>query len=344
MHAVIFHEHGGPEKLVHQEVPKPVPGEREVLVEVKACSVNHLDIWIRNGIPAYKIALPHIPGSDIAGLIAESGNQTEEFHRGDRVLVYPILNCRRCEYCLAGQENLCTSARIIGVATDGGYAQYAKVPQENLFPLPESVGFEEGAAFTLVYLTAWRMLMTLARLEPGQEVLVLGAGSGVGSAAVQIAKLIGARVIATVGGRDKVPKAQAIGADEVINHQEEDLVQRTRDLTRGRGVDVVFEHIGPQTWPKSVASLAKNGTLVTCGATTGPEASMDLRYLFTRQIKIIGSYIGTRRELLTLIRLLSLGKLKPIIHAVLPLKEARKAHELIEGRRHFGKIVLTPGH
>ncbi len=344
MHAVRFHEYGGPEKLVYEEVTRPTPTDHEVLIQVKACSINHLDIWVRNGIPAYKISLPHIPGSDIAGVIAETGKQVEGVHPGDRVVVYPILHCHRCEYCLAGQENLCTSVRVIGVATEGGYAQYSKVPQENIFPLPEGIGFEEGAAFVLVYLTAWHMLITLAQLKPGQEVLVLAAGSGVGSAAIQIAKLVGARVIATVGDRDKIPKAQAIGADEVINHREEDLTQRTRDLTRGRGVDVVFEHIGPETWQKSIACLAKNGTLVTCGATTGPEAKMDLRYLFTRQLRLIGSYIGTRRELVTLLKLLGEGRLKPRLHTVMPLKEARRAHEIIEGRKHFGKVVLIPDH
>jgi NADPH:quinone reductase-like Zn-dependent oxidoreductase len=344
MYAVVFHEYGGPEKLAYQEVPRPIPADHEVLIQVKACSINHLDIWVRNGIPAYKISLPHIPGSDIAGVIAETGKQVEGAHPGDRVVVYPILHCHRCEYCLAGQENLCTSVRVIGVATEGGYAQYSKVPQENIFPLPEAVSFEEGAAFVLVYLTAWHMLITLAQLKPGQEVLVLAAGSGVGSAAIQIAKLVGARVIATVGDRDKISKAQAIGADEVINHREEDLTQRTRDLTRGRGVDVVFEHIGPETWSKSIACLAKNGTLVTCGATTGPEAKMDLRYLFTRQLRLIGSYIGTRRELISLLKLLGEGRLKPHLHAVMPLKEARRAHEIIEERKHFGKLVLVPDH
>jgi NADPH:quinone reductase-like Zn-dependent oxidoreductase len=342
MHAVVFHEHGGPDKLIYQQVPQPSPGEREVLIQVKACAINYLDIWVRKGIPAYRISLPHIPGTDIVGVIAQTGSKVEGAHPGDRVLVYPILHCHRCEYCLSGQENLCTSVRVIGVATDGGYAQYARVPQENLLPLPESINFEEGAAFGLVYLTAWHMLITLAQLRPGQDVLVLGAGSGVGSAAIQIAKLVGAHVIATVGDREKIPKAQAIGADEVVNHREEDFAQRTRDLTRGRGVDVVFEHIGSETWPKSITCLAKNGTLVTCGATTGPEAKTDLRYLFTRQLRLIGSYIGTRRELMTLIKLMEQGKLRPHIHAVLPLGEARKAHEMIEDRKHFGKLVLIP--
>jgi NADPH:quinone reductase-like Zn-dependent oxidoreductase len=342
MHAVTFHEFGGAEKLVYEEVPRPTPADREVLVQVKACSINHLDIWVRNGIPAYKVSLPHIPGSDIAGIVEETGRRVEGIHAGDRVLVYPILFCQRCEYCLAGQENLCTSVRVVGVATEGGYAQYARVPQENIFPMPESVSFEEGAAFVLVHLTAWHMLITLAQLKPGQDLLVLAAGSGVGSAAVQTAKLVGARVITTVGSHEKIQKARAIGADEVINHREEDWVQRTRDLTHGRGVDVVFEHIGPETWSKSITCLAKNGTLVTCGATTGPEARMDLRYLFSRQLRLIGSYIGTRRELVTLLKLLGGGKLKPSIHNILSLKEARKAHEIIEARKQFGKLVLIP--
>lgn len=342
MQAVLFHEHGGSEKLIYEEIPSPEPLDREVLIRVKAASVNYIDIWIRKGIPAYPISLPHILGSDITGVVAHTGSQVEGWRPGDRVIVYPILNCYRCEFCLAGQENLCTSGRLIGVATDGGYAQYAKIPQENIILLPDSVSFESGAAFGLVYLTAWHMLIGQARIRPGQDVLVLAAGSGVGSAAVQIAKLAGARVIATVGHPDKIPRAQAIGAAEVINHRDEELVQRTRDLTGGRGVDVVFEHIGPATWSKSMACLAKNGTLITCGATTGPEISLDLRSLFTKQLKIMGSYLGTRHELQSLLSLLGEGRLKPVIHAVMPLSEAQKAHRIIENREHFGKLVLQP--
>lgn len=342
MQAVLFHEHGGAEKLACREVPTPEPGPREVLIEVKACSVNHLDIWVRQGIPAYPIALPHIPGSDMAGTVARVGPEVEGIRPGDRAVVYPILNCRRCEPCLSGRENLCTSVRLVGVATHGGYAQFARVPQENVLALPESADFETGAAFVLTFLTAWHMLIGLARLRPGQDVLILSVSSGVGSAAVQIAKLAGARVIATVGQAVKVPKAQAIGADEVVNHGDEDLVHRTRDLTQGRGVDVVFEHVGPLTWDKSIACLAKGGTLVTCGATTGAEVSTDLRRLYAKELTLKGAYLGTRQELLTLLRLLGAGRLKPIIHETLPLKEAPKAHRMMEERKHFGKLVLVP--
>ena len=342
MQAVAFHEHGGSEKLIHGEYPTPEPGDHEVLIQVRACALNHLDIWIRNGIPAYPISLPHIPGTDIAGTVIQTGRQVRGVQPRDRVVVYPVLHCRRCSHCLAGRENLCASIRMIGVATHGGYAQFTRVPQENVIPLPDSVDFTTGAAFCLTYLTAWHMLVSLAQIQPGMNLLVLGASSGVGSAAVQIAKLSGARVIATVGGSEKISKAQAIGADEVINHREEDLVHRARDLTGGQGVDVVFEHIGRDTWARSIACLSRNGLLVTCGATSGPDVELDLRVLFTREIRIMGSYVGTRHELQTLLPLLEQGRLKPEIHSEVPLREARAAQQVMENRQHFGKIVLIP--
>lgn len=340
MQAMTFHEHGGIEQLCLEEVDRPHRRPQELLIRVKACALNHLDLWVRQGIPAYRPSLPHILGSDIAGIIEESG-EVEGPPVGTRVVVFPGLTCRMCEWCYAGRENLCQRIRIVGAHVNGGYAQFVTVPASNVIPLPEGLSFEEGAAFPLVSVTAWHMLVSLACLQPSEDVLVIGAGSGVGSLAVQIGKLIGARVIATVGSDAKRQKALALGADHVVEHSEGDLAKRVQDLTGGRGVDVVFEHVGAQIWEQCLASLAKGGRLVTCGATTGPEARLVLRQLFSRQLTIKGSYLGTRVELMKVSALMARGKLQPVIDHVLPLAEARHAHELLLERKVFGKVVLS---
>jgi NADPH:quinone reductase-like Zn-dependent oxidoreductase len=237
---------------------------------------------------------------------------------------------------------LCQTYTILGAGVDGGYAELVKVPALNVIPIPDHLSFEDASAFPLTFLTAWHMLITRCGLRAGQDVLVLAAGSGVGSAAVQIAKLAGARVIATAGSDEKCQKAKASGADEVIDYTLEDFSRKSRALTNGRGVDIVFEHIGPETWSKSVTSLAKNGKLVTCGATTGSETKLDLRYIYSRQLSVLGSMMGCRSELLTLLRLVGSKKLKPVIDTSLPLSEARKAQEMMLQRKHFGKILLVP--
>lgn len=342
MKAVVFHEHGGPEKLVYQDVPTPLPGEDEVLIRVKACSINHVDVWVRQGIPAYKIAFPHISGCDVAGTVETVGKNVTGINRGEKVFVAPGLSCFRCAYCLSGQDNMCIAYKILGAHTNGGYAEYVTVPAINVLTMPNTLRFEEAASFPLAFLTAWHMLITRAGLKAGQEVLVLAAGSGIGTAAIQIAKLAGAWVIAAAGRDEKLSKAKALGADEVINYGREDFSNKIREFTGGKGVDVVFEHVGPETWEKSLTSLAKNGKLVTCGATSGPEARTDLRYIFSRQLSIIGSMMGTRSELLEVTKLMEIGKLKPVIDSVFPLKEARKAQERMLERNHFGKLVLVP--
>lgn len=341
MKAVIFHEFGGPDKLVYEDVAEPTIGKDEVLVRVKACSINHLDIWVRGGIPAYKISLPHISGCDVAGIVEKTGEGVQNINAGERVIIAPGLSCFRCSYCLSGHDNLCTSYRIIGAGTDGGYAEYTKAPARNIISIPERLSFEEAAAFPLVFLTAWHMLITRCSLRPGQAVLVHAAGSGVGSAAIQVARLAGAKVIATAGSDEKLEKAVKIGAEHVINYTKEDFSKRAHELTAGRGVDIVFEHVGPQTWEKSILSLAKNGKIVTCGATSGPEAKTDLRYIFSRQLTILGSIMGTRGELIEITRLMGDGKLKAVIDSVHPLKEARKAQELMLSRGIFGKLILV---
>jgi NADPH:quinone reductase-like Zn-dependent oxidoreductase len=341
MKAVVFHEFGGSDKLIYEDVPVPVIGRDEVLVRVKACSINHLDIWVRGGIPAYKTSLPHISGCDTAGTVEKTGEDVLNINIGDRVIIAPGLSCFKCSYCLSGYDNLCSSYRIIGAGTDGGYAEYAKAPAINIIPIPEMLSFEDAAAFPLVFLTAWHMLITRCGLKPGQDVLVHAAGSGVGSAAIQVAKLAGARVIATAGSDEKLEKAIKIGADDPVNYNKEDFSRRVRELTGDRGVDIVFEHVGPETWDKSILSLAKNGKIVTCGATSGPEAKTDLRYIFSRQLAILGSIMGTRGELMEITRLMGQGRLKAVIDSVHPIKDARKAQELMLSRKIFGKLILA---
>lgn len=342
MKGIVFHEFGGPDKLVYEDIAEPIIGRDEVLVRVKACSINHLDLWVREGIPAYKISLPHISGCDVAGIIEKIGEDVQNINVGERVIIAPGISCFKCNYCLSGHDNLCLSYRIFGAGTDGGYAEYTKAPAVNIIPIPENLSFEEAAAFPLVFITAWHMLITRCSLRPGQDVLVHAAGSGVGSAAIQIARLAGARVIATAGSDEKLEKAAGIGADETINYTKEDFSKRARALTEGRGVDIVFEHIGPETWDRSILSLAKNGKIVTCGATSGPEAKTDLRYIFSRQLSILGSIMGTRGELLEIARLMGQGRLKSIIDSVHPLKDTREAQKLMLSRKIFGKLVLAP--
>ncbi|MCP9452347.1 MAG: zinc-binding dehydrogenase [Nitrospira sp.] len=341
MKAVLFREHGGPDKLLYEEVPMPVMAQEDVLIRVKACALNHLDIWIRQGNPAYPMPLPHISGSDIAGVVEEVGSRVEGVKVGERVLVSPGLSCWRCEFCLAGQDNFCRTYSIIGAIRDGGYAEYVSVPFRNVLPMPDNLTFEQAASFPLVSVTASHMLFALAGLQHGETVLVMGAGSGVGSMAVQMAKLAGARVITTVGSDDKIPKAVLLGADAVINHAKEHVAERVRLLTEGKGVDVVVEHIGPDVWDLSLQALSKGGRLITCGATTGAEVKLDLRYVFSRQLTIKGSYMGTRAELVKAAELMGQGRLKPVIDRMFPLEEARAAQELMLSRKFFGKIVLV---
>lgn len=341
MKAVVFKEHGGPEKLTVEDLPTPTIGTGEVLVRVKACALNHLDIWIRQGNPAYPIPLPHVSGSDIAGVVEQVGAQVEGVTVGARVVVSPGLSCWKCENCLAGRDNFCSTFGIVGAKTHGGYAEYVKAPFRNVLPMPENLPFEQAAAFPLVSVTASHMLFALAGLQHGETVLIMGAGSGVGSMAIQLAKLAGSRVITTVGSDEKIPKAVVLGADAVINHSKEKVAERVKLLTEGKGVDVVIEHIGPEVWETCLASLAKGGRLITCGATTGAEVKLDLRYVYSRQFTIKGSYMGTRAELVKAAELVGQKRLISVIDRTYPLQEARAAQELMLSRKFFGKIVLT---
>ncbi len=339
MIALLFERHGGPEVLQVGELPDPIPGPGEVLVRVRACALNHLDVWTRNGLPHLKLALPHVLGSDVAGEIEAVGPGATG-KPGTRVLVNPGLSCMRCEACLAGRDNLCREYRILGEHVRGGNAQLLAIPEANILPFPTGMSFEDAAAIPLTFLTAWHMLAKKAQVRPGETVLVLGAGSGVGSAAVQIAKLLGATVIATAGNADKLARAKALGADHVVNHAAGDFVAATKEITNRRGADVVFEHVGAATWEKSILSLAWGGRLVTCGATTGWDARTDLRHVFYRQIQILGSTMGSKADLFEVLRHVEAGRLRPVVDRVLPLEQAADAHRALEARETFGKIVL----
>jgi 2-desacetyl-2-hydroxyethyl bacteriochlorophyllide A dehydrogenase len=343
MKAVLFRQHGGPDKLSYEDVPVPSIGPEEVLVKVKAAALNHVDIWIRQGNPAYPMPLPHIPGADAAGVVEQVGGQVDSVTVGQRVFLSPGISCWRCEACLAGRDNFCRSYGLVGALVPGTYAEYVKVPFRNVLPIPENLTFEEAAAFPLVSVTASHMLFALAQIQYGETVLIMGGGSGVGSVAVQFAHLAGARVITTVGSDDKSAKAVMLGAHAVINHSKEKVADRVKLLTEARGVDVVIEHIGPEVWDTCLQSLAKGGRLVTCGATTGAEVKLDLRYVYSRQYTIKGSYMGTRAELVKAAELFGQGKLKPVIDRTFPLQAARAAQEHLLSRKFFGKIILTVG-
>ena len=342
MEAVVLRDHGGPEVLHLERVPRPEPGPGEVRVRVVAVALNHLDVWVRKGGPAFKLEYPHRLGSDIAGVIDAVGAGVDLGLVGTRTVVNPGLSCGHCQACLSGADNLCRHYRIIGENAHGGYAQYVVVPRANLAPYPGALSFPEAAASILPFLTAWQMLVRKARIEPGQWVLVHGAGSGVGVAAVQIARLFGARVIATAGSDDKIARALLLGAEHGINYRAVDFVTEARKLTDRRGVDVVFEHVGGDTFAASIRAVRNGGRIVTCGATAGFTPQIDLRHVFFRQVEILGSTMGPKGDLYTVLDHIAAGRLAPVIHKVMPLARAAEAHRMLESREVFGKIVLEP--
>ena len=342
MKAVVFNEHGGPEVLQYAEVENPGVKANEVLVEVRACALNHLDVWARGGLPGIKIPLPHILGNDIAGVVREAGDLVTWAKAGDEVMLQPGVSCGHCIDCLRGQDNLCAEYDILGYRRDGGYAELVSAPGVNIIHKPKNLSWEEAAALPLVIVTAWHMLVTRAQVQPGEDVLIHAAGSGVGSIGIQVAKLRGARVIATAGSDEKLEKARELGADETVNYTREDWPKEVRRLTGKRGCDVVFEHTGAETWPGSIQSLAKSGRLVTCGATSGFDARTDIRQVFYRHLSLLGSFMGSKAELLDAMKFVERGSIRAVVDRVLPLAEARQAHELMEDRAQFGKLVLIP--
>jgi NADPH:quinone reductase-like Zn-dependent oxidoreductase len=342
MKATVFKEHGSVDKLVYTDIAEPEISSSEVLVKVKACGINHLDIWVREGMPGVTLPLPHILGCEITGEIAGIGSAVKDLSIGQRVLISPGINCGKCEYCLSSNDSLCHEFKIMGFQVNGGYAEYAKAPVENIIPISDKLSFEEWAAVPLVFLTAWNMLKTRGNLATGETVLIHAAGSGIGSAAIQIARLSGADVITTVGSDGKLEKARELGANHVINHSKEDFADKVNEFTNGKGVDLVFEHIGPETWEKSMLCLKRGGRIVTCGATSGPTVSLDIRFLFAKQLSISGCYMGSRSELLKILNLIESGRLKPVVDSVFPLEDAEAAQTKMLDRKQFGKIVLVP--
>jgi NADPH:quinone reductase-like Zn-dependent oxidoreductase len=342
MKAVRFHRHGGPEVLRFEDAPDPEPAPGRAIVRVRACALNHLDLWERRGLDRVKLPLPHISGSDIAGEVVDAAADAlpaAASTPGQRVMLQPGLRCGRCAPCEAGRDNECVRYDVLGLRSDGGYAELVSVPLENLIPIPPAVDFITAAAFPLTFLTAWHMLVTRAGLRAGESVLVLAGGSGVGQAAIQLARHFGARVFAT-SSPAKAARTQALGAEHVFDHYAGDFSRDLRALTGGRGADIVVEHVGEATWDRSVRALATGGRLVTCGATTGHAAAVDLRHLFARQLSLLGSYMGRFSELAAAASLLFDGCVAPVIDEVFPLARAADAQRRLEGREQFGKIVL----
>jgi NADPH:quinone reductase-like Zn-dependent oxidoreductase len=339
MKAVVLHEFGGSDRLRYEEIepPKILPGE--VLIQVKACGVNYIDFLVRKGI--LQVPLPHILGVDSAGLVENAGD-SEGLKKGERVLVNPRISCGRCQYCLMGDEGLCSSYKLMGVRTHGGYAEYVKAPQENVLPIPENLSFEQAAAIPGVFVAAWHMLLARGRLSVGEDVLIVGATGAIGTAAIQIAKLCGARVLAVGRSDEKLAMARKLGADEIIDSSKENFEESAKIITSGKGVDVVVDIVGETTLRQSLNSLAKNGRLVTCGFTAGFLTEVDIRQIYLNQLSIIGSTGGNRSELLKILELVKEAKMKPVIFKALPLKDASEAHETMENGENLGKVVLIP--
>jgi NADPH:quinone reductase-like Zn-dependent oxidoreductase len=340
MKAVRYHEYGGPEVLRFEDAPEPELRPDHVMVRVRACALNHLDLFLRKGV--YSTSLPHINGSDVAGEIAAVGGLVIGVGIGQRVLLAPMVFCGCCAACSAGLQNLCREFSVFGNRVNGGNAEFVSVPQINVAPIPDLLTYEAAAAVPLVFLTAWHMLVARCGVNPGHTILVLGGNSGVGSAAIQIAKLWGARVIATGGDTRKMDLASRLGADYTINHYKQKIADEVRKITAGDGVDIVFEHVGQATWGESLRSPKPDGSLVVCGATSGTEAKLDIRVLYGKQFSLLGSYMGNMADFHRMLGHVFAGRLKPVLDMVFPLHEARAAHERMERSEQLGKIVLMP--
>lgn len=343
MQAVTIRSHGGPEVLAVEDVPEPAPRPGEVRIRVEAVAMNHVDLWVRRGLPHLRLVYPFLLGADVAGVIDAVGVGVEAWKEGDAIVVNPGHSCGRCRECLSGRDNYCAKFQLLGEDRPGGYAEKICVPQTNLVARPLGLDAVTAAAAPVTFLTAWQMLCRKAPLEPGMTVLILAAGSGVGTAAVQIAKLRGARVIATASSDKKRERLKELGADEVLDHKAGDLVARVKQLTAKRGVDVVFEHLGGDILNQAVLCAARGGKVVTCGATLGWDVRIDLRHVFFRQVEVVGSTMASKAELIPILELIATHRLTPVVDRVLPLSQAQEAHRSLEAADIFGKIVLLPG-
>lgn len=337
-----IHETGGPQVLRYEDAPEPKPKGNEVVLRVRACSLNHLDLWVRGGLPGLKLDFPWVLGSDAAGEIVEVGSLCTRAKVGDKVLVAPGRTLGASYETARGRDNWAPDYGLFGYRYQGLNAEYAAVPEANALPIPGGLGYAEAASVPLVFLTAWHMLVGIAGIRMLEDVLILGGSSGVGIAAIQIAKLFHCRVIATAGGEAKLAKAKELGADHVIDHYKQSIKDEVRRITGRRGVDIVFEHVGAATFGHSVASLAHHGRLVTCGATTGFETPLNLGHLFAKHLSLNGSFMGTMGELYEVLRFFERGLLRPVIDRRFPLSDVRGAHEYLESGKQFGKIAVVP--
>ncbi len=336
-----MHGYGGVEQLFYEDAEEPrLTQPDEAIVKLSAASLNHIDIWNRLGATGIAIQPPHILGADGAGVVLEVGKEVQNLKAGDAVCLYPATGCGRCEFCLGGRDVMCIHLRVLGERLEGTYAEYVKLPAANCFSIPAGLTFEEAAAFPLVFLTLWRMLITNAQLKPGETLLIIGIGGGVASAALQVAQHIGAHVIVTSSSDKKLERAQRLGADHGINHLKKDIVQEVNRLTGKRGVDVVVDSVAGEVWQKSLAALARGGRLVTCGATAGGQPTDDLTAICSKQLKIYGSTLGSREEFRQLLSFMAIKKIKPIVDSVFSLREAAAAQRYLEEARQFGKVVL----
>jgi NADPH:quinone reductase-like Zn-dependent oxidoreductase len=340
MKASYFREHGGLDKIRYGDLPDPVPGPGQVRVRIRAGALNHLDIFVRNGIPGIPVRLPHVMGSDGAGVVESIGPGVTRAKPGDEVVLNPGIHCGTCEFCLKGEHSLCVSFHLLGEHIWGTFAEYVVAPEINAYPKPAGLTWEESAAFPLTFLTAWRMLVTKAKAIPGESLLIIGIGGGVSLAALQIAKMLGLTVGVTSGSTDKIRRAEEMGADFGIDHGSADIARETRKITGKRGVDIVLDSVGKATWKQSIASLARGGRLLTCGATTGPNPEEDIARIFWNQLTVLGSTMGTHAEFAGMLRMFQGGKVRPVIDSVFPLPEAKEAERRLEEKRQFGKIVL----
>ena len=342
MKAAYFKEHGGSDKIIYGDYRDPVPGAADVVVRVKACALNHVDMLLLDGRFPPPEGLPHVNGCEVTGTVEALGAGVQGRSAGERVIVFPGFSCGACEFCLRGERTVCLRYGYLGAHKDGGYAELVKAPAANVLPLPPSISFENGAAVPLAMLTSWHALVAQAQLQPGQTVLVQAAGSGVGSAAIQIARLIGARVMTTVGSDDKIDFARGLGAEHVVNYRTQDFVEEARKWTGKRGVDVVVEHIGGETFERSSYALARLGTLVSIGSHDTHWGRLDLRHVYSKNLKVVGTNLGSILELRTILDELVAGRLKPVIDRAFPLKDARAAVQHVLDRKNKGKVLLVP--
>lgn len=345
MKAIRIHAHGGVDQLRYENAADPrITSSKDIIVKLEAAALNHIDIWVRLGATGMKIPMPHILGADGAGIVVEAGSDVKTVTPGDKVCLYSFTGCGQCEFCLSDRDFMCIRIRSLGERLDGTYAEYVKVTPENCFPVPAYMTFEEAAAFSLVFVTVWRMLVTNARLQSGESLLIIGIGGGVASAALQVAKRMGARVIVTSGSEEKLERAKALGADHGINHRRQNFAEEVKILTDDRGVDVVLDSVAGEVWQNSLASLTHGGRLVTCGATAGADPNDDLNTMISKELKIYGSTLGSREDFRQLLNFLDVTQIHPIIDSKFPLKDATAAQQRMEEARQFGKILLQIAH